>query len=348
MNFKTLNLVTLAFIASAGMAVAQDAQQQTAQVDQAVQQISEDANMIQAALEVLDVTEADVIQSSDPFAGTYKLKSGGFGKARVTVSITPNEDGTYAVQRVHSPKWGDTLSLSGTGILRNKLTMTNKSVLNVTFSNEQGAAGRLDAIASGMKCDTDGGTATARYKLDAEIGRISGVFYAADGGNDDDMDTGAYESGQRVGTQSIGFLARTTRSTKIIVGKIKTKLGLIRNAIAKQLKRAVEAGRDGAHWVRDLLRKVRAKSVEIAKKIAAEAKRAGKKTVAFAKRNGKKVAAEAKRAGKKTVAFAKRNGKKVANGAKKAVKTVRNATADVMDGTADAIHAGAEVVRTND
>jgi hypothetical protein len=51
MTFKTLNLVTLAFIASAGMAVAQDQKQQAAQVDQAVEQISEDANMIQAALE---------------------------------------------------------------------------------------------------------------------------------------------------------------------------------------------------------------------------------------------------------------------------------------------------------
>ena len=335
MTFKTLNLVTLAFIASAGMAVAQDQKQQAAQVDQAVEQISEDANMIQAALDVLQITEADVVQSSDPFAGTYTLKSGGFGKARITLSVTPNEDGTYAIQRVHTPKWGDTLSLSGTGVLRDKLTMTNKTVLNVTFRNEEGAAGQLDAIANGMDCPE--GTTTARYKIDAEIGRISEMFFAADGGNDDNTATGAYASGQREGTKAIGWAKRTVRSTKIIAGKVRAKLGLIRNAIAKQLNRAVEAGRNGAHWVRDLLRKIRAKSVEIAKKVAAAAKEAAQKT-----------AAAAKKAAEKTAAFAKRNGQKVVAGTKKVVKTVRNATADVMDGTAEVIQSGADVVRTND
>jgi hypothetical protein len=245
------SLVVLALLAFGSTAQAQP-EPQLRQVDQdaldsMIVWVSEDAERLDSAEQLLLINETPIVNAA--LAGVYKLKAG-FGKARITLTVTPKGDGTYSVERIHDRRWSSTTRLIGKGS-RGSDTITGKARLLVEFDSAVGGmAGRLRE-----ESPDEGGNASAVYIVTPEFGKIRGSF-RANGGNDDSA--GSYESGWLQGATRVAFDRRVGRDISALAAKLKAKLGQVRAKLAKMIVSWRATGKRVLGELRAFARKVNA------------------------------------------------------------------------------------------
>jgi hypothetical protein len=280
--------------------------------------VGEEPERIEAALAQLGIDEtAEIVDVTDPFVGTYKLKSG-----RVTLTILPNGDDTYSVTRVYEPKRGKPATFLGLGSLDDKETITGKTILRVGFRPERsGVAGHLEAMEQKAVDPSEGMRGV--YKIDAEIGRIQGNFYTGEkrqvrrAGSriKREVEVSKRETGWRVGATPVSFFKRTRRSASIMVGKIRQKMGKIRASLAARVAKWREGGLQ-----------VKAKLAEFWGAVKAKLRAGWDATTGFVSRTGDRIGDAARSAG----------------------RAIRNRGADAMEWSGDRLHDGANAVRIQD